>query len=127
VKDSRLPGSSLRILNALERSETNLVSDLQFVAERLVLYRITKVREKIRELDFLSKIITEIIVSSRGASGIPVEVSKLNTLGIREGQKLYEHFDDIVSVLEVLDSSELYKIIEQLRAQPLQAESDDYP
>lgn len=98
-----------------------MISDLQFVAERLVLYRITKVRDKNRELEFLARIIRGVIASSRGGDPfVPPEVSRL--LGPRnfvEGQKLYEHFDDIVTVLEVMDSSELYSIIGQLRTQPL--------
>ena len=110
----------MQILSALEKAETRFVSDLQLIAERLVLYRLTKVREKNRELEFLSDAVSGVITSSRGAENIPQEVARLGTLSIEPGVMLYKNFDEIVTALEVMNSGELFNLVERLRREPLQ-------
>ncbi|MDA4111047.1 MAG: hypothetical protein OK439_00800 [Thaumarchaeota archaeon] len=110
-----------KIIEAFEVADSELGLDLWLIAERLMLYRLTRAGEQKRdELATLVHAIREIMSQSQGAGAVSSEIATLDDSGSegfrgRADSKLTLVFSTVVDAAENMNSEELYRLIALLR------------
>lgn len=116
-----LYGAYQGLVEDLERADNELGEDLWLIAERIMLYRLTRAGEQKRfELGLLVNAIREIVSGTEGADSVPKEIIELGESaaeGFRGSNErmLSEVFTLAVDVAENMNSEELYRLIAFLR------------
>jgi hypothetical protein len=116
------------LLEDIDRADFDLGADLWLIAERIMLYRLTRAGfQKRIELAGLVRAITDIISGAEGASAVPKEVRELDKSASEQFTSesettLSRVFSVVVDVSETMNNQELYKLIEYLRSAPLPRE-----
>ena len=121
VQNEALPGQYQQILQTIEFADNELGLDLWLIAERLMLYRLTRAGEQKRyELASLVHAIREIKSQSKGGGAVPSEIAALDDSGSdgfrgSADAKLTQVFSNVVDAAEQMNSEELYRLIALLR------------
>ena len=120
-----------QIQRVVESADASLGEDLWLIAERIMLYRLTRAGEQKRielasEVHLLRKIISE----TRGEQNLPSELVVLNDSAINEFRGSGEAnlslvFTTIIDVAESMNPDQLYLLIAALRRTPLQGPLED--
>lgn len=116
--ESSSPSSFLN-LDIFERADREFAQNLLLFAERIVLYRLTRVRDKAEELGLLVHLITFIVSSSKGVSDVSPEILKLGYLGTQQGESVNTAFSEVVDAVEKLDPEDLLEFVARLRKEPI--------
>ncbi len=106
-------------LDIFERADREFAQNLLLFAERIVLYRLTRVRDKAEELGLLVHLITFIVSSSKGVSDVSPEILKLGYLGTQQGESVNTAFSEVVDAVEKLDPEDLLEFVARLRKEPI--------
>jgi DNA-binding GntR family transcriptional regulator len=117
------------IKKTLRKADEELAENLKLFVERLVLYRITRVKEKAPELALFARFLLEAASLereedenlSRAAPSFSEEISSIEAL---RNEKLSPSdvaglFSAMVDALENLNGKQLYYILEKLRTEPM--------
>jgi hypothetical protein len=114
-------GRYQQIVQIAEFADNELGLDLWLIAERLMLYRLTRAGDQKRyELASLVHAIRDIMSFSRGEEAIPSKIALLDASGSdgfrgRADAKLAQVFSIVVDAAEQMNSEELYMLIALLR------------
>jgi hypothetical protein len=114
-------GKYQQIVQTVEFADNELGLDLWLIAERLMLYRLTRAGEQKRyELASLVHAIRETKVQSKGEEAVPLEIAVLDNSGSdgfrgSADAKLTQVFSTVVEAAEQMNSEELYRLIALLR------------
>ncbi len=107
------------ILETVESADREFAQSLLLFAERIVLYRLTRVKFKVNELGLMVDLIKQIVSSSKGEDAVPPEVAQLELLGNEEEESLNNVFSIVIDAVEKMDSQDLLKLVGKLRQEQI--------
>ena len=114
-----------QILQVVESADTNLGEDLWLIAERIMLYRLTRAGEQKRlELASMVHLLRKVISESQGVQNLPPDLIQLDESATNEFKggaeaNLSLVFTTIVDMAESMNPDQLYLLISALRMTPL--------
>jgi hypothetical protein len=110
-----------QILQVAEAADTSLGEDLWLIAERIMLFRLTRAGEQKRlELASMVHLLRKILTETQGESSLPPELIELDDAAAGEFKgsaeaKLSLVFTTIVDLAESMNPDQLYLLISALR------------
>lgn len=120
-----------QILLAAESADASLGEDLWLIAERIMLYRLTRAGEQKRlELASMVHLFRKIISETRGEQNLPPELTELDEAAADDFRgsaeaKLSLVFTTIVDLAENMSTDQLYLLISALRKMDLPAQEEE--
>ncbi len=113
--------SIVGIEDRLKKSDEELFENLRLFAERIMLYRITRAKDKSAELGVFARILAEVGTMSENPENLLEEISGIESLAKKELTKSEETnlFSTMVQATENLSARELYYLLEKLRSEPM--------
>jgi len=119
-----------QMIQIFEASDRELGEDLWLIAERIMLYRLTRAGEQKRiELGSMVHLIREIMAETQGAENLSPEIVQLDNLaedgfnGSSEAN-LSRVFTTVVDEAERMNPEQLYRLISALRKLELPAQEN---
>jgi len=119
-----------QLLQTAESADFSLGEDLWLIAERIMLYRLTRAGEQKRiELASMVHLVRRIISETQGELNIPIEIVSLDDSAKNEFKGDAESnlslvFTTIIDISENMPAHQLYLLIAALRKMPLPAPQD---
>jgi hypothetical protein len=114
-----------QLMQVTEAADTSLGEDLWLIAERIMLFRLTRAGEQKRlELAAMVHLLRKIITETQGEPNVPPELLELDEAASSEFQgsaeaKLSLVFTTIVDLAESMNPDQLYLLIAALRKMEL--------
>jgi hypothetical protein len=104
-----------------QKADEQLFENLRLFVERLILYRITRVREKGPELAMFARTMLEASNLNENPRDISQEVTWFDALGKEKfsSEGITSLFSGMISATETLDAKQLYYVLHKLRTVPL--------
>ena len=118
-----------QMIEIAESTDTSLGEDLWLIAERIMLYRLTRAGEQKRvELASMVHLLRKIISETEGEASLPSELVQLdgyasNEFRERAESSLSSVFTTIIDIAENMNSDQLYLLISSSRKMELPEQS----